>query len=177
MAKVLTAGPFRVSGSFLHTNSTTLGTTINYSDSVSWSGSFTDGSGASQANKLYAELLTIAASASNNLDLAAGVTDPFGTTFSFTLVKIIYVEVTTTTAATSIQVGGHATAAVNTIFGSADTHDNDQPCIKVRNGGVFFLGCTDATGYAVTATTEDILLLKNLDGVAGATVKIVLVGA
>ena len=177
MAKTLSVGPFRVAGSFTHTNTTTLGATINYSDSVSWSGTLTDGSGASQANKIYAELLTINAAASNNLDLAGGVTDPFGTTFSFALLKLIYVELTTTTAATSLQVGGHATLAVNTIFGSVTNHDTDQPCIKVRNGGVFFLGCTDATGYVVTATTEDILLLKNLDGAAAATVKIVLVGA
>jgi hypothetical protein len=177
MAKTLSAGPFRVSGSFTHTNTTTLGSTVNYSDSVAWTGTFTDGSGASQANKIYAEKLTITGGASNNLDLAGGVTDPFGASFSFALFKILYVELTTESAATALQVGGHATLAVNTLFTSVTNHDTDQPGIKIVNGGCFFVGRTDATGYVVTATTEDILLLKNLDGAVSAIVKIVIVGA
>ena len=176
MAKTLSTGPFRVSGSFSHTNSTTLGGSIPYTDSVSHSITLTSGTGASKANLLYADLLTINAGATTNLDLAGGLSDAFGDSFSFALIKIIYIELTTTTASTSINVGGHATAAFGNWITSADTLDNDQPAVKVKNNGVFYLACSDASGYAVTATTDDILTLKNNDGAAAATVKIVLVG-
>ncbi len=39
------------------------------------------------------------------------------------------------------------------------------------------LACTDATGYAVTTTTGDILKIVNIDGVNSATVNVVIIGA
>lgn len=138
--------------------------------------SMTNGTGASASRYIYAKQHTIAGGATLNLDLAGSLTDFYGTTITFTKVKVIYVELATTTTATSIKVGGHATAGLANWITSADTLDNDQPGVVVRNGGCFLLACTDATGYAVTATTEDILSIVNQDGSNSATVNVCIIG-
>ncbi len=134
------------------------------------------GTGAGNSKIFYQHTYTLAASASQDVDLAGAVADVFGNTVTFAKVKIIYVELQTTTTATSIYVGGSSSNGFINWISSAGTFATDQPKITVRNGGVFLLACTDATGYAVTAGTADILKLTNADGANSATVRVAIVG-
>jgi LysM repeat protein len=118
------------------------------------------GTGVDKANLFYATQETIAASGVLNLDLSNSSTyDPLSTAVAFTKVKLIYIEVVTDPEAVAvgsgITVGGHASAAMSTFFG--DTSDT----IKIKQGGCFQLSCNTAAGYAVTATTADIIKIAN----------------
>jgi len=175
MAKTLSAS-VRASATWTHSNTVNLGNALSSSGSVSYSKTFTDGTGAGAANRLYVDELTINASSTTNLDLAGGVTDVFGAAITFARFKVLIVEATTELAGGPVKVGGNATVAVPNWITSADTLDNDQPAVRVRNGGILFLACTDATGYAVTATTADTLDLTNESGSVGVVVNIVIIG-
>jgi len=152
------------------------GNAVN-SASFSWSSRLSNGTGASQADVIFVKQGTLAGAATLNVDLAGGSTDMYGNTITMARVKVIYVELTTDTTSTGLYVGGHTTAALVNWISSAGTIGTDQPKILVRNGGVFYLACTDATGYAVTATTADTLKLTNADGTNTATYKLAIVGA
>lgn len=143
----------------------------------SYSNSMANGTGAAQADLVYILDTTLAAGATLNVDLAGTVTNVFGTTLTFARVKVIYLELLDDTTASSVLLGGHATAALANWITSADTLDNDQPKVRVRNGGVFLLSAPDATAYVVTATTEDLLTLTNADGSNIATYRLVIIGS
>ena len=161
---------------WVFTNTGTSGDTSTAS-SFSYTKSLTSGTSASQADRFYAISSTLAGGATSNVDLAGSLVDVFGNTITFARIKVIYVELTADTTSTGLSVGGHATAALANWITSTDSLANDAPAVKIRNGGCFLLACTDATGYAVTATTADILKLTNLDGTNTATYKLALVGA
>ena len=173
MAKTLSAGPFRLTGSYSYSKTTTLGGPVANSDSYSYSVTYTHGTGAGAAQYIYADLLSIAASGTTSLDLNAvagtPLTDVFGDDITFAKVKLIYINLTTTTAAASITVGGNANGLINWV-GAA----NDK--IRIRNDGAFFLACKDATGYAVTAATGDILDITNESSTLAASVIVYIVG-
>lgn len=170
----ITAASAKVQWEF--TNEHAWGNSTNAS-SYSYSKRLTNGTAINNADKIYISSSTLAGGASVNLDLAGTLADMFGNTITFARIKVIYVELTTDTTSTGLLVGGHATAAFGNWITSADTLDNDQPKVRVRNGGCFFLCAPDATAYAVTATTDDLLTLTNADGSNTATYKVVLVGA
>lgn len=158
------------------TNSLAWGDVTN-STGFTYSTRLTDGTSAGKADRLYVATGTLAASASLNLDLAGSVADVFGSTITFARIKVIYVELTADTTATHVYVGGHASAGLTNWITSAGTFGTDQPKVTVRNGGVLFLCAPDATAYAVTATTADILKITNADGANVATYRLALVGA
>lgn len=144
------------------------------SDPISTAVSITldDGTGAGQANKIFADTRTLAASATEDLDLAAGaLTDAYGTTLTFAKIKAIYVEAAA--GNTNNVILGNATSnAWVGPFGAA-THT-----IAVRPGGVQLLatGEADTNGYAVTAGTGDLLKVANSGGTTGVTYTIIIVG-
>lgn len=130
---------------------------------------FENGTGANQANELFTDTRTLTASATENLDLAGVLTDAFGTVLSFTKVKAIIV--TAAAANTNdVVVGGHATAAFAPMFG--DVTDT----VVVKPGGTFVIVAPDANGYAVTATTADMLTVTNSAGGTSVTYTIAIVG-
>ena len=147
------------------------------SSSYSWTKNLANGTGANQADKIYVVQTTLAASTAVNYDLAGSLVDMYGVTITFARIKVIYVELQTTTAASSILLGGHATVAMSNWITATPDLDTAQPKVRIRNGGVFFLAAPDATAYAVTATTEDMLTITNADGAVTATYRMVLVGA
>lgn len=176
MATSLSISPATASITWTFSNTNSFGTSSSCNASFTYSDVLSNGTGADAARYLYAATLTISASATTNLDLAGTLEDLYGNTITFTKVKGIFVHHKTTTTATSVLVGGHATAAFGNWITSADTLDNDQPSIRVRNNGCFFLSCADSTGYAVTATTDDILSITNEDGTNAATVDVCIWG-
>lgn len=172
-SNILSVAGIKAGFSWNFEQTTAFGSNTANAGSFSYSSSLANGTGAGKATVFYASEFDLAASANLAIDLAAGVTDVFGDSISFTKIRYIYIEVVADAAnvkvGSSITVGGHA-AAVASFFGSAtDT-------IKVRNGGCFQLSCTDATGYAVTGTTADTIKILNNDAVNALTVRIGIVG-
>src|SRR5688572_1163541 len=53
---------------------------------------YTDGAGANQVNMSWHDQRTLAASASENLDLAGSLTNAFGTTQTFARIKLVMVK-------------------------------------------------------------------------------------
>ena len=130
---------------------------------------FTDGSGADQAQKLFSDTRTLTASATESLDLAGGLTDVFGATLTLTKVKALLIKAAAGNT-NDVVVGGAASNQWAAPFG--DVSDT----VKVKPGGTLLLIAPDATGYAVTAGTGDILKVANSAGSTSVSYDIVIVG-
>ncbi len=145
-------------------------TSINNSD-FNASVTLTNGTGgAGTANLLYALQTTIAGGGNTTITLDSGITDFFGTSIVMVRVKVIFIALTTATTATSVLVGNGTNPFINWVGSGAHT-------VRIRNGGFLCLACQDATAYAVTASTGDVLKILNEDGVNTATLQIAIIGA
>ena len=131
--------------------------------------SFTDGTGANQAQKLFTDQRTLAASANESLDLSGVLTDVFGATLAFTKIKAILVKAADGNT-NDVVLGGAASNAWIGPFG-ASTHT-----VAVKPGGTVMFVAPDANGYAVTAGTGDLLKVANSAAGSAVTYDIVLVG-
>ncbi|NML61834.1 hypothetical protein HHL21_12260 [Massilia sp. RP-1-19] len=129
----------------------------------------TDGTGANQAKSLFSDTRTLAASGTENLDLAATLIDAFGAAITFTKIKALIIKASAANT-NDVVVGGHATAACFSFFGAA-THT-----LKVKPGGMIALVAPDANGYPVTATTADMLTVTNSAGGTGVTYDVIIIG-
>lgn len=127
------------------------------------------GTGANQADKVWADQRTIAASSNDDLDLAGTLTDAFGATVTFARVKMLLVKAADTNT-NNVIVGGASSTFATWVTGTS-------PAVVVRPGGLLVLAASDATAYAVTATSADTLRISNSG--AGSTVSydIVVIGA
>lgn len=170
MATTLTTGPMKVQTT--STLTLTRAGAGNVADQTGFSyssGNLTSGTGAGKCDLRYIAQVTLAGSGTTTLNLSS-LTDTFGGAIAFVRIKSIYVENNNGTTATSILVGGGSNPLINYLVGTT-------PQVRVRNGMVFFLGvCQDATGFAVTASTGDKLLITNEDNTNSATVNIELIG-
>lgn len=126
------------------------------------------GTGSGYADLVFADERTIAASSTENLDLAGALTSPLGQTLTFVKVKTIMI-VASSANTNNVVVGG---AGSNTFIGPfADATDK----IAVPPGGILLLTHPGA-GWTVTASTGDILLVGNSGSGSGVTYKVVLIG-
>ncbi len=114
-----------------------------------------NGTGTGQASKTFTDRRTIAGSATDSLDLTAVLLDAFGAAISFAAIKTIIISAATANG-DNIEIGGNA-AAFATFMGSA------TETIVVKPGGILVLTTGEGAGYAVTATTADILDITNAD--------------
>ncbi len=130
---------------------------------------FTDGTGADNAKEMWTDTRTLTASAAENLDLAGVLTDVFGNTLTFTKIKAIIVKADSANT-NDVVIGNHATAAFFPMFGAA-THT----CL-VKPGGMVAFVAPNATGYAVTATTADMLTMTNSAGSTSVIYTIIVIG-
>ena len=108
------------------------------------------------------------AATSENLDLAGGLTDPFGNTLTFARIKGLYIKNNSTTAGETLKIGGHATAAFLLFDDATDIYE-------LGPDGIFLIWEPSATALPVTATTAD--LLKIDSGAATLTYDICIIGA
>jgi hypothetical protein len=129
---------------------------------------FTAGTGVAQADKLFSDQRTLAASATENLDLAGVLKDPLGATLTFGHVKMIVI-IADPGNTNDVVVGG---AATNTFIGPfADATDK----VAIKPGHMLVLGGR-GTGWAVTPATGDIVLVANSAGTTGVTYKVLIIG-
>lgn len=129
---------------------------------------FTNGAGANQADRIFSDQRTVNASTNDDLDLAGVLTDVFGQTLTFARIKGMLIS-SNTANVQNFSVGGGTNPFINWIAGTT-------PTVVLRPGGMFLLLAPDATGYAVTAGTGDILRIAN--GAGSAIVyDIVLIGS
>jgi hypothetical protein len=163
-----------------YTNSNDLSGGVDVTDSLvkSITDSLATGTGAAQADRLYRATRTLAATTGEDLDLAGSLTDAFGATLTFARVKGILIKLNTTTAGYTLQVGGSAsvTGATATSNQFINWVASATDIINVRGGGFLLLWSNDATGYAVTASTGDLLKIYNPNA-ASITYDIILIGA
>lgn len=155
-----------LTGSFNGDNDlSTVSQAINYSKSYS----ITNGTSADQANMIFMDQRTLASSTAEDLDLAGGLTNAFGTTITFTAIKGIIVSAAAENT-NNVLIGGDLSAAfINWVGNSSDV-------IVVKPGGMFALVDPGAGGYAVTATTGDLLQVANSSSGSSVTYDIIIIG-
>lgn len=133
--------------------------------------SLASGTGAGKADKVYQGRRTLAASASEDLDLVGVLLDAFGAATTFVRVKGLFVKAA-------------AANTNNVVIGAATSNQwatllNTTGTLTLRPGSSLAVaaGAADATGYAVTASTGDLLKVANSG--AGSTVSydICIIGA
>jgi hypothetical protein len=129
-----------------------------------------NGTAANQADRLWSDQRTIAASGNDDLDLAGVLIDAFGDTATFARVKGLIVRASDGNT-NNVIIGAAASNQFVGFFG-AGTHT-----VAVRPGGVFAIYAPDATGYAVTAGTGDLLRIANSSSGTPVTYDIVIIGA
>jgi hypothetical protein len=130
---------------------------------------FSDGAGVSQGNLVYAGRRTLAASDTEDLDLSGALTQPNGAAAVFARVKAIMVKAASGNT-NNVNVQRHASAGVPIFLAASDG-------VAVHpNGGVCLVSPT-AAGYAVTATTADLITVTNSAGATPVTYDIVIIGA
>jgi hypothetical protein len=131
-------------------------------------GSFTNGTGAAQANQQWSDQRTIVTGADDDLDLAGSLVDAFGVTITFTRIKTLIIRNLSATAILSV--GGGSAAVTSLFVGAGDA-------LVIPANGYVALGTTSGDGYAVTATTADILRISHSGNVsASANYQIIIIG-
>jgi len=111
------------------------------------------GSGADQANNVFSDARTLAASATETLDLAGGVSNALGQTLTFSAIKAIKIEADEGNTNTVVVGGG------SNPFRGWFTDATDK--LSIPPGGVVLLGDPSAAGQPVVAATGDLLLVAN----------------
>ncbi len=161
---------FKLSANATLTTALDLGTVLA-PFSLASSVALATGTGAGQADKVFADTRTLAASATEDLDLAAVLLDAFGAAITFARIKAVIV-VADADNTNSVQLTRPAANGVPLFMAAGDG-------ISLRPGGVFawFAGAADATGVAVTAGTADLLTVTNSAGTTGVDYSVLIVGA
>jgi hypothetical protein len=128
-----------------------------------------DGVGLNQADQIFHDQRTLAASGSENLDLAGALIDAFGNTLTFSAIKgMIFFAAAANT--NNVQVGNSGVNGFINWVG--DTTD----LINIKPGGIFCLFDPTASGYPVTAGTGDLLNVANGGAGTSVTYDVVLIG-
>lgn len=129
------------------------------------------GTGAGKADKVYQARRTIAASGSEDLDLAGVLLDAFGSPITFVKIKGLFVAAAA--GNTNNVVLGNATSnAWATLLNATGT-------VTLRPGAAlgFIAGTAEAAAYSVTASTGDVLKVANSAGGSSVSYDICIVGA
>ncbi len=155
----------------LLTGTVDIGTT-KYEASFGPQYNFADGSGANQANKIFSDTRTLAASATENLDFSGSLLDPLAGAVVFTKIRAIVIQAAAANV-NDVVVGGLLTGA----FGLASLFGLDGSSVKVKPGGLFMLVAPDVNGYAVAAGTADLLKILNSAGGTGVDYTILVLGS
>lgn len=128
----------------------------------------TSGTGSGQADLVWGDTNTLAASANTDIDLAGSLTGPLGATLTFAKIKAVFVYADEGNT-NNVVLGGAASNAFVGPFGAA-THT-----IAVPPGGSVLL-TAPAAGWPVTAATADLLRVANSGAGSSVTYRVILIG-
>ncbi len=118
---------------------------------------FTDGTTANKADLFWSDTRTLAASATEDLDLAGVLTDAFGATV--TMAEVVGIMVKADAANTNDVVLGAATQPIPLFGGTAGT-------FAVKPGGFFAVAAPSAAGQLTVgaAATDDLKVTNSSSG-------------
>lgn len=125
------------------------------------------GTGANQADRLFTDRRTLAASASENLDLAGTLADAFGATLTFAKLKAVVI-VAAAANTNNVNVTREGTSGVPVFLAAGDG-------IPVLPGGMF-VWVAPGAGVTVTAGTGDLLAVANSGAGTSVTYDVYLLG-
>lgn len=131
--------------------------------------SFTPGSAAGQANLVFPDTRTIAASGNDDIDLSGVLSGVFGGTLAFTAVRAIIIRAS-------------AANTNNLVIGNAPSNQFLGPLgaaahtLAIRPGDELVLTARNA-GWTVTAGTGDILRIANGGSGTSVTYDIIIIGS
>lgn len=126
------------------------------------------GTSAGACDTVYAlEAEVIAASGTLDIDLSAALTDPLGGAAVFAKVDAIILKASLSNT-NNIHIGGDS-AGIGTLFGNVADY------IVVKPGGMIAIW-GGGSGYAITATTGDILQIANGSSGSGVTFDLLVLG-
>ena len=173
MAKTLnTDVNFRIIWEYVNTPSSgTDAPSIKDNNTMQLIGELTNGSGDKDvANLLYHGIRTVAGGADDDLDLYGGLTDSFGATLNFGIVRGIFIHNRNTSDDVDgiLTIGGGSNAFASWLGASGDL-------VKLAAGGFFVNLNPTAAGFAVTSGTGDILRITNT-GAASIEYQISIIG-
>lgn len=151
------------------TGSLDLDSTPKTALSKAYSIALSSGVGSGMADQLWFDKRTILASANDDLDLAGSLVNGLGATVTFARIKGICIY-SLPANVNNLHIGGGSNPFINWVANSSDI-------VVVRPGGLMLLMAPDATAYAVTATTGDILRVTNAAAGSSVEYEIVLIGA
>ena len=126
------------------------------------------GTGASQADLVFHDQRTTD-DTGEDLDLSGTLADKLGNTLAMAQVKAIFVFPSSSNTI-DLEIGGAAANGFETWVGAA----GDQ--VVVEPGGFFALGAPNASVYAVTASTGDLLHIQAASS-GNVTYDIIIIGA
>lgn len=127
------------------------------------------GTGANQADLIFHDTRTLAASATEDLDLAGVLANALGTTLTFARIKAVIVSAAAANT-NNVNLTRPASNGAPLFLAAGDG-------IAVRPGGVFAWVAPDSTAVAVTGGTGDLLTLTNSSSGTSVTYSVVIVGA
>lgn len=172
MGRSMIVSSLQVVGRMTASVSKDLGDYANIADptadpSISLTDTLSDGRGADQANAVYYDSKQISASANQDYDLVGTLTNAFGDTVNFDIVKTIVVK----------NIGTSGTNGTIRVVGQTFSSwcKDAQDYVVVPPGGMFMLHGPDVTGYDVSEGS-DTLRITNTSGSLTAIYEIAVVG-
>lgn len=149
---------FRASFSGAQTRTAVMGASPAWSSAIDQIISLTDGTGANQADILYANERTVASATNDDIDVAGVLTDAFGATI--TAAKLVAIMIA------NIQRDGTANTTTLTPGGGTNTVPGFSSALwAISPGGIFVVASPALAGFAaVTASTGDIIRVANSSG-------------
>lgn len=129
----------------------------------------TDGTAANQADRIYHDQRTLAASGTEDLDLAGSLLDAYGNAFTLARLKALIV-LPAAANLNNLNVSRPAANGVPLFLAASDG-------IVLRPGGMLAWVAGDATGVVVTAGTGDLITFTNAAGTNSVTYDVIMIGA
>lgn len=127
------------------------------------------GTGSGQADLMWHDARTLAASANEDLDVAGVLTSGLGATVTMARIKLLWIAAAAANTNTVV-VTRPASNGVPIFSAASDA-------MALRPGGQLLITAPDATGIAVTAGTGDLINVGNGSSGTSVTYSVVIIGA
>jgi hypothetical protein len=131
--------------------------------------SLVSGTGLGAADRVWSDTITIAASATNSLDLSGSLSDVLGVALTFARIKMILVRAVVGNT-NNVNVSRPATNGVPWLTAVSSA-------VPVQPGGLFLWTAPTAAGVVVTAGTGDMIDFVNSAAGSSVTFDAVIIGA